>query len=332
MAAKPKNTNTNKKQGNDKALFAISLPERTVRSVLGTAGHTAREITHVVVPPAVRKTKFWNAAIERSLKILAEGVGHVRAEDPDAPPDDIARMAVGSVVDTAALVVFQFSPLWFLAIVNDVAKGSREYLDEVVYELRAQGALDKNVKIEGVDHLLSVLERTSGRLQTDVDKPPLSVDQLRSSVDELRNAFADVKIPEIAAGARELETELKITARKEGLTLREVSNAIALELASHARLARVAAKTSLDVAKRKFREGAWKPYIQQLRRVQKLGFAKYLAGAAAPLAEAMNTNFNPGTDTVTAQLVSGRLWKSAMETLRKSRGKSGGGSAAGGGE
>jgi hypothetical protein len=297
--------------------FAISLPERAVRQVLGAAGHTARELTHVLVPPAVRGTRFWSAAIERSLAILAQTVGNVRAPGAEAPPIDVARQAVGSVVDTAALLVFHFSPLWILAIVNDVAKGSREYLDEVVQELRARGVLDENVKIDGVDQLLTVLERTSAKLHADVDLPPLSVEELRKSVDGIRSALAEAPREKVAAEADALARELKETSRAEGRTLREVSNAVAVEVASRARFAGKAAKVGLDVASRLFVERGWKPYVEQLREVRRIGFGRYLADAAAPIAAALTVNFDPRTATLTEKLVSGEMWNAALARLRK---------------
>jgi hypothetical protein len=303
--------------------FAISIPERTVRSVLGTVGHTARELTHVLVPPAVRGTRFWNAAIERSLKILAEGVGRVPAKDPNEIRVDVARQAVGSVVDTAALLVFQVSPLWLLAVVYDVAKGSRRYLDEVVVELRARGALDPNVKIDGVDQLLTILERTAGELQSDVDRPPLSVEDLRSSVAEIRRAIETAPTGEIAADAGKVALELEETSAREGRTLREVSNAITVGAIAKARFAGRAAAAGVDVAKRNFVERGWRPYLEQLREVRKLGFYRYLANAAAPLQDALAANFDPRTDTLTAQLVSGRLWRDALARLQERGGLAG---------
>lgn len=298
--------------------FLLSLPERAVRQVLGTAGHAARTLTHVVVPPAIRGTRFWNSAVERSLRILAEGVGHVESGGALRGSEvDVARQAVGSVVDTAALLVFHVSPLWVLAIVNDVAKGSRQYLDEVLEELRARGALERGVRIEGVDHLLSILERTSDRLQSDVDRPPLSVEELRRSVEAVRNALDNGSRDEIEADARALADELETASRVSGGTVREVSNAVAVSLASRAKLAGRAAKAGVDVAARAVVVKGWLPYVEQLRRVRDRGFARYLAEAAAPLGAAFTTNFDPATDTLTEKLFTGETWARALDLLRR---------------
>jgi hypothetical protein len=300
-------------------LFALSIPERAVRSVLGTAGATAREVTHVVVPPALRRTRFWNAAVERSLGILAEGVGNVKTKKKGAGDVDVARMAVGSIVDTAALVVFQVSPLWLLAVVHDVASGSRNYLDEVVRELREKGALAKDVNIDNVDHLLKVLESTSGELQSDVDRPPLSVDELKKSVVRIRGAMSERPGSEVTEEAVRFARELEATSKAEGRSLREVSNAMAVGMATSARIAGKAAVAGVDVAARLFVEKGWNPWRDQLEAVRRMGFGRYLAHAAMPMARAIMTNFDPDTDTVTAQLLTGRLWKGALAKLNRKR-------------
>ena len=300
-----------------RTLFALSIPERAVRSILGTAGAAAREITHVLIPPALRRTRIWSAAIERTLKILAEGVGHVPSQEKEGKQVDVARMAVGSVVDTTALVLFQLSPLWLLAVVYDVAKGSRTYLDEVVREMKDRRLLAKQARVTSVDQLLAALERTSGELQADVDLPPLSAAELRKSVARIRESIAARPKKEVEAAARELASELEETSRKEGRTRKEISDAVVLGAATRAQFAKAAAKASVDVAARLLVERGWKPYVEQLRAVREEGFAHYLAAASKPIAEGVAKTFDPKTDTVTAQLVSGRLWRRAMEMLQR---------------
>lgn len=299
------------------SLFALSIPERAVRSVLGTVGATAREVTHVIIPPAIRKTRFWNAAIERSLKMLAEGVGNVKIPKKRGEKEvDMARMAVGSVVDTAALVVFHISPLWLLAVVHDVAAGSRNYLDEVVHELREKGALEKDVNIHNIDHLLTVLEQTAGNLQDDVDRPPLSVGQLKDSVVEIRKSLAQLPKEELEPHASQFANDLEEASRAQGRSVREISNAVAVSIATNAKLASQAAVAGADVAARLFVDKGWHPYRDQLKAVHRLGYARYLARSAKPITDAIVTNFDRETDTMTAQLLTGRLWKNAMAKLK----------------
>ncbi|MFN0207721.1 MAG: hypothetical protein ACKVS6_15545 [Planctomycetota bacterium] len=313
--AKTKNTPPDAPDSSD-SLFALSIPERAVRSVLGTVGATAREVTHVMIPPAIRQTRFWNAAIERSLKMLAEGVGNVKISKNGEQEVDMARMAVGSVVDTAALVVFHISPLWLLAVVHDIAAGSRNYLDEVVHELREKGALEKDVNIDNIDHLLTVLEQTAGSLQNDVDRPPLSVDQLKESVVEIRKSLAQVPHDELQPNAAQFANDLEEASKAQGRPVREISNAVAVSIATNAKLASRAAVAGADVAARLFVNKGWRPYRDQLRSVHRLGYARYLAQCAKPITDAIVTNFNRETDTMTAKLLTGRLWKSAMAKLK----------------
>jgi hypothetical protein len=305
-----------------KALFALSLPERAVRTLLGSAGAAAREISSVLVPPAVRQTRFWSSAVDRSLKLLAEGIGRVPAKDADSATVDVARMAVGSVVDTAALLLLHVSPLWLLAVVHDLAKGSRRYLDEVVLDLKARGILSKDESVEGVDQLLSVLERTSRQLHADVDLPPLSVAELRRSAERIRESIAPEDAaeapPPIPPDAARLAAELEDASRREGRSLQEISSAVVVGAMSGARLAGHAARSGVDVAGRLLVERGWKPYLEQLRVVRRVGFSRYLAAAAKPIAAGVARSFDPASDTLTAQLVSGRLWRQAIELLGRS--------------
>ncbi|MBI3819732.1 MAG: hypothetical protein HY286_13635 [Planctomycetes bacterium] len=310
-----------KKRTKGKSIFALSLPERAVRSVVGTAGATAREITNAVVPPAVRGTRFWNAAVDRSLNILAEGIGNVKSNKKTGSDVDVARQAVGSVVDTAAMVVFHVSPLWLLAVVHDVASGSRKYLDEVVLELRERGSLEKDVNIHNIDHLLTVLENTAGNLQGDVDRPPLSVGELRGSVDRIRESMSGAPPDEVREEALKFGKALEEISKKEGRSPREISNAMAIRVATSARLAGNAAVAGVDVAARLFVVKGWRPYQLQLRSIARVGFARYLGHAVKPIADAVVLNFNPHTDTLTAKLLTGRLWRSAVAKLRAAKKK-----------
>lgn len=306
-------------QAESVSMFAITLPERAVRSVIGTAGATAREITHAVIPPAIRNTRFWNAAVERSLGILAEGVGNVKLTKKGAMGADVARQAVGSVVDTAALLVFHVSPLWLLAVVHDVASGSRHYLDDVVQELRDRGALEKDIKIDNVDHLLTILERTAGELQTDVDRPPLSVGELRGTVDRIRAAMAEEEPGQVPGEIEQFEREFAAVTKEHGLSPREVSNAMAVSIVSGAKFAGAAASAGAGVAARLFVEKGWRPYRNQLKSIQRMGFARYLGHVARPISDAIITNFDPDTETLTERVVSGDLWRAALQKLQKSK-------------
>ncbi len=305
------------------AFYLFSLPERSLRSVLGTVGATTRELTHVLVPPLLRRTRLWQSAVERSLRILAEGVGRVQGGSPDATSNEFARLAVGSVVDTAALVVFHVSPLWILAAVSDVAQGSRRYLDEVVRELKARGALSREENVEGIDQLLAVLERTSSGLHADVDKPPLSVPELRRTVARVREDLgrSEESRTGLQKEAREIAAELEEVSEREGRSIAEVSNAVAIGAVSSARMAGRAAAAGLDVATRIVVEQGWRPYRAQLAAVKEIGYARYVGRTARPIARAIAANFDPREDTVTAQILSGRLWRRAITILRERRRK-----------
>ena len=105
--------------------YVFSLPERVVRSVTGLAAGTARELSHVVLPARVRRSRLYDSIVEKTLQFLIEQVGQI--EDPSTtaqplPDDFLIRRASGNVFELAGIVAFHASPVWVLAAIADLDK------------------------------------------------------------------------------------------------------------------------------------------------------------------------------------------------------------------
>ena len=73
------------------------------------------------------------------------------------------------------IVAFRASPVWVLAAMADVCGMGRHLIPEIADALKAQGLLEKDAQFTSVDQLLDGLERTSSRLASTVNTPPLDV-------------------------------------------------------------------------------------------------------------------------------------------------------------
>lgn len=125
----------------DFLLYGLSLPERALRSAGGILGGTLRESASLLIPQAFRNSRTYSVMVQQMLDFLAEDVGGVdRPKDPGAPAkleNFVARKAVGNFVEMAALATLHLSPMMLLAIVSDVAYGSKTYLKELAGDLSA---------------------------------------------------------------------------------------------------------------------------------------------------------------------------------------------------
>src|SRR6185436_10715598 len=105
-----------------------------------------------------------------------EGVYRI---DERLPDDFLARRAAGNVVEILGIVAFRASPVWVLAALADVCGMGRQLIPEIADALKAQGLLEKDTQFTNVDQMLDGLERTSARLASTINTPPLDVAALR---------------------------------------------------------------------------------------------------------------------------------------------------------
>jgi hypothetical protein len=207
--------------------YLVSLPERILRAVAAAGGGLIYEMTEVLLPEWLRRSRLYRAIVATLLRITIELVGGVTGV---LPPDDIAvgelarRKAAGSVIELASLLAVGWSPLWLLAAVADLTSGTRTYLRVLVSEFQRDGLLPTDTDITSVEELLHTLEETSGLMAEAVDVPPLNLDDMRTSWQTLQQNVAE--LPD-ASRLDSLYAQLQQVADQEGRTLRSVSSLIA---------------------------------------------------------------------------------------------------------
>lgn len=272
----------------DRLWYALSLPERLVRALVGALGGVVHESALVLLPRFVRQSRLYEATAKNALRIAIEAVGRVAPrEPPEVSAKEITkRKAAGNVVELGSIAAFGFSPLWLLAAASDVAHGSRVYLTAFVDELKSAGVLAEEREIGSVDELLETLESTSGRTARLIDIPPLELAELRSTLGEFRDDASGLPGPdELAALYRGLREE---AARERG-SLLEVSVGMGMAFLLSAK--KVAGRDLVV------------PYREDWAPLRREGFVDYARRVGAPYAHAATGHFDPGRPSWTERLL-----------------------------
>ena len=269
--------------------FLVSLPERTVRALIGALGGAVHETAEVLLPRFARRSRLYEATAKNLLRIAIELVGDVERPAPPDEPDAgelLRRKTAGNAVEFGSIAAFGFSPLWLLAAASDVSHGSRVYLQALVAELERAGVLSPGSEPGTVDDVLSALEGTSGTTARLVDLPPLELADLRASLSELRSSAAELPTPQELAG---LYRGLLRAAARERRPLLEVSSGMGLAFALSAR----------NVG----RDHIVVPYREDWRPLRDEGFAAYARRVSAPYREAVAGHFDPDRRSWTERAV-----------------------------
>jgi len=208
-------------------MYALSLPERTLRALAAAAGGLIYEATEVLLPGWLRRSRLYQAIVATTLRIVIEFIGGVHGVLPPRGIDAgelAARKAVGNVIEFASFLAVGWSPLWLLAAVADLTGGTRTYLRALVSELQRDGVLPQDADIASAEDLLNTLESTSGLMAETVDLPPLNLDDMRKSWQTLQHNVAE--LPD-AGRLASIYAQLQRVAEQEGRTLRSVSSLVA---------------------------------------------------------------------------------------------------------
>ncbi|MBK5292437.1 MAG: hypothetical protein JJE04_12280 [Acidobacteriia bacterium] len=214
--------------------YLLSLPERVLRSASGLMGGLLREVGHVSIPSAVRRTRLYENLVESTLRFLVEQVGQVDGVYPAESrlADDFAmRRAAGNGVEIMGILAFRASPVWVMAALADLTGAGRHLIREIAEALKKEGLLDPETQFESVDQMLDGLERSSSHIAAAINTPPLNVAELRKEWSAIREEVAAVPFPTLPNidSVERLWADLQKEAAAQQRSTFAVSSLIALE-------------------------------------------------------------------------------------------------------
>jgi hypothetical protein len=307
--------------------YSASLPERTLRSAGAIAGGLVRESANWLLPSAFRNSRSYSIFIQQMLDFVCNDIGGVRrmwsatpatagselSEEELAAQNQafLARKTVGNLLDMSALATFHLSPLTVLAIFSDVAYGSRHYLQQLSERLKSQHIIDEQTTIDNAGDLLEALEKASASAAGVFDKPPISIEGLRHTIEETRAAIAQVDPMKLlpAAEIDQLWRQIDMAAKEQNASIWDVSATISLVALGNIQAMGKGTIVGLEVAGNLFNEHIVQHYWEGLRAIERDGLIPTLSRASAPYLEAVWTNFAVDRKTWTEQLLSGELIK-----------------------
>lgn len=303
-------------------IYGLSLPERTLRSGVGLVGGAMRESAALLVPQAFQNSKTYSVMVRQMLDYLVEDVGGVArpatAEVETRTENFVARKAVGNFVEMAGLATFHISPLTVLAIVSDVAYGSQTYLRELSEELKRQHVIDENSTIDHVDDLLAAVSKASSVTANAFDVPPLSVEGLRDTIRETREAVAKIDATKIIPQAEigRMWSEMSQLAQRDGVGIFDVSSAVTLHALNQMTTVGRGALSGVRVAGNLLNRHVFGHYQQALGDIQKAGYYATLKKTSEPYIESVWRNFSQQKSSVTEDVLTGKLPRRIWNWLR----------------
>lgn len=281
--------------------FWASLPERTLRALVGVAGGAAMLLIDTVLPEVILDTTLYRILIGDGLRFAVERFAGVEQESPlgqgQPPVDDFhIRKMVGTAVEGAGLLAVHFSPLWVFAIAGDAAAGSKVFLERLVAHLKEYNVLPQDAQILDLTELLDALQAASRQTARLVDTPPLSRRELAIIAGDLQHQYRKVFTgsSELILGQFEtLWERMQRISRKEGISIAEVGGLMALQLARGSerrhRMLSAFRKTSRSLLDEKILDR----YTHILDEIHAEGIETYVRRRMKPYMHAAARQFDP---------------------------------------
>jgi hypothetical protein len=287
-------------------LYALSVPERTVRSLSALTGGLLRGLSDIALPARIREAALYRATAGVGLRFMIEQVGDVPGIYPRKDPlarKFVYRYAVGTSIELVGIATIFLSPVWVLAALGDATRVGKTIFTEIADALKAEGLLEKDAKFETMGQLMDGLERTSTHLALTVNMPPLDAASLRQEWEQLRANLAVLPAARLptAAEVERAWADLQAASRNLGRSVFSVSAAMGVSaiaaVPSHlqwlSKSALVAARTTGVVVGRAFLDH----YAEAGKELAKTGFPKYVARYSRPYLVAAVRNFLPQNRT-----------------------------------
>lgn len=310
--------------------YLLTLPERVVRSIVGISAGLAREAGEVAIPDGIRRTQLYQNVVDGTLRFLIEQVGEVEgvyAADKALPADFLVRRTAGNAVEALGVVAFRASPVWVLAALSDLAGMGRQLIPELTAALKSEGLLDKDAEYVSVDQMLDGLEKSSSRLASSFNTPPLDIAGLRREWSALREEARGLTPGHLPSRAsiRQVWSDLTAEAARQERSVFETSSVMAVSAvrAVPEGVKWLSASTVVGVTRTGQVVGTalLDHYRDTLGEIRDVGYVAFARRQFTPYIRAATDQFSPSRITLTQKLWSrGRQlrWPRWPERRRRS--------------
>jgi len=289
-------------------LYIATLPERTIRSLLSATTGVSSLLTGLLLPKTVKDSSTYRVTFGMLQQFLVEKVAEVEQEEVDIVLKDkyVMRKTAGSVIEGIGLLSIRFSPVWMLAILSDVAGGSKVYLQRLIKDLERNNLIDTGGAYENVYEVLDSIN-TSSRIGVDaIDLPPITKEEFTEFKDSLvsqyhQNNSSSLKMYK---DLKRVYKNMNKASKSERISLAKLNGTMTLDLMKNTSkkgfdITKVTAKTSLDM----IHEVIIDNYVESLDRLNHIGKRKYLINHMTPFMKQFKHHFNGEKVTITEKSI-----------------------------
>ena len=305
-------------------VYGLSLPERTVRSAAALASGAAGESVALLVPRSFQDSKSYRVFVQQMLDMLSHDVGGVKKEKANDEPTKteiaenyVAKKTIGTFIDLAGMSMMHVSPLTVLAIVSDVAHGSTYYLKELASELKTQGVIDEDSTISSTADLLENIRLASASTADQFDTPPIDLkglaDTIRQTQEQLSGIDPSLLMPQ--SEIRSLWADMSELATKEHVSLFQLSSAVTMYSLKQVSTATQGTLATIRVTGNVLDEHFFDHYRTAIGTIASEGIYSVLATSSKPYLDAVWFNFSSDRTTITEDLISGKLFNQAFDSV-----------------
>lgn len=288
-------------------LYLLSVPERTIKSVVSVGTGISSLLTNLLIPSVVKDSATYRVTFGMLQQFLIEKVAQVEDSEKNIQLKDhyVIRKTVGSIIEGVGLISIRFSPVWMLAILSDVSGGSRIYIHRLIDDLKKSQLIDKNVNYDNIYDLLDGINRSSNIGVNAIDAPPISAEEFiefkESIITQLKNN--NIASKKMFEDLEKVYKKMKDVSLKERMPLQKLNGAMTLDLMKNTTkkgfdITKVTAKTSLDM----INEITIKSYMDSLDKVNRIGKRKYLIRHMTPFMKQFKNHYNKDRKTITEKI------------------------------
>jgi len=291
--------------------YLLSFPERLARSTLGLGAGAVREVGEVALPAAIRRSELYQNVVDATLRFLIEQVGGVEGVyriEEGLPENFLVRRTAGNAIEVLGIAAFRASPVWVLAALADLCGAGRYLIPEMADALKSQGLLEKDAQFTSVDQILDGLERTSSRLASAINTPPLDIATLRKEWEAIRDearALQPASLPSRET-ISQMWAQLKTEASRQNRSVFETSSMMALSAVrafpDGVRWFYASARVGATRTGKIVAMALLEQYSQTLREMRQIGYLGFAASQFRPYVRAAVHQFSPKRPTLTERL------------------------------